>query len=100
MATHSNRLPIPPSAKEDPKAVEALSVWVSGGNQHVSLNPRIWDDPAIWGLMLVDLARHVANAYSQAGEQESSDVLNRIRQGFDAEWQSPTDAPRGGLMDN
>jgi hypothetical protein len=93
-----NRLPIPDSARADPNASEVLSVWVAAGNQHAILNPQAWDDPAAWGLLLVDLARHIANAYGQSGQMDSGDALNRIRQGFDAEWSSPTDAASGGLV--
>jgi hypothetical protein len=98
MKSQPRRLPIPNAAGADPKASEILSVWVAAGNQHVSLNPHIWDDPAAWGLLLVDLARHVANAHEQSGVMDSAAALERIRQGFDAEWGSPTDAPTGGLV--
>lgn len=93
-----NQLPIPAATGADPHAREVVRVWIAAGGQHVSLNPHVWDDPAAWGLLLVDLARHVANAYNQSGLMDSAAVLDRIRQGFDAEWASPTDAPSGGLI--
>jgi hypothetical protein len=45
--------------------------------------------------MLVDLARHIASAYEQAGTVSRADALARIREAFDAEWSSPTDDPTG-----
>jgi hypothetical protein len=40
--------------------------------------------------MLVDVARHAANAYEREG-RDRKEVLARIRQFFEAEWASPTD---------
>jgi hypothetical protein len=36
--------------------------------------------------LLVDLARHVAQAYAQGEGADPAQVLARIREGFDAEW--------------
>ena len=74
------------------KAVELVRVWIVDGNQHVSISANLWKDPAAWGLMLVDLAKHVANAYAQHGEDKHA-TLNRILAGFLAEIDSPTDEP-------
>jgi hypothetical protein len=63
---NENELLIPPGAEEDPKAMEVIRVWVAKGGQHVSLNPLVWKDPQAWGIVLADLAGHVANAYEQA----------------------------------
>jgi hypothetical protein len=48
--------------------------------------------------MLVDLAKHVANAYEQQEGRSNSDSLQRIRAGFDAEWSKATDHPAGHIM--
>jgi hypothetical protein len=56
-------LEVPDSVQREPKAVEIARIWASHGKQVVSLNPSLWKDPAAWGLLLVDLARHVANVY-------------------------------------
>lgn len=86
-----NALPIPPEAEADPKSIEIARVWAAGGGQHVTMKTGLWDDPAAWGLMLVDLARHAANAYAQTEGRDREDVLRRIKAGFDAEWNAPTD---------
>jgi hypothetical protein len=75
---------------------EVLSTRLApDGSVIVKLQP-VWDDPLAWGLLLVDLARHAARAYGQL--EVCSEALARIRQGFDAEWDNPTDQPRGGLV--
>ena len=49
--------------------------------------------------MLVDFARHIANAYEQDGRGDYFEVLARIREMFDAEWDSPTDIATGKLTE-
>jgi|SRR5688500_19857635 hypothetical protein len=98
MATHSNEMLIPPAVASDREAFEIIRIWISGGQQHVSVNPRVWDDPAAWGMMLVDLARHIADAYQQIDRMKSAAALERIKLGLDAEWNSPTDTPSGSLL--
>jgi hypothetical protein len=66
----SNELPIPPAALTDDRARELVRVWASGGSQHVSLATGLWSDPAACGIMLVDLARHLARAYEQSGSRD------------------------------
>ena len=95
----SHELPIPPTATRDSKAREIARIWAAGGGQHVSLASGLWDDPASWGIMLVDLANHVANAYHLRAGMDRSEALTRIREGFDAEWESSTDEVQGGLHD-
>jgi hypothetical protein len=89
----SDQLRIPDAAKTDPKSLEILQVWAAHGDQHVSLRVGLWEDPAMWGLMLVDLARHFANAYQQDEGRDRIKTLQRIKAGLDAEWESPTDEP-------
>lgn len=88
-------LPIPPAAKFHASSRELARVWAADGEQHVSLEVGLWADPAAWGMLLVDLAKHVANAYEQTQGRDASEVLARIREAFEAEWQTPTDSPSG-----
>ncbi len=90
-----NELIIPPSAATNPKAVEMARVWHADGKQHISLNAPGWKDPAAWGLLLVDIAKHVANAYAESEGRDAKEVLARIKAGFDAEWKQATDKPKG-----
>jgi hypothetical protein len=86
-------------AENDPHAVELLRVWAAQRKQHVSLASHLWNDPASWGIMLVDLAKHIANSYEQSRGDNHAEVLQRIRAGFDAEWGKATDAPTGRLSE-
>ena len=92
---HKNELPIPDIAQQDPSARELLRVWGAQGAQHVALAAGLWRDPGAWGLVLADLARHVARAYEQTGGPEKRKALERIRETFEAEWNHPTDEPTG-----
>jgi ureidoglycolate hydrolase len=94
MFKKKGELTIPPVAKEDPDAFEITRIWIAQGNQHVTIHTGIWEDPAAWGMFLVDLAKHIAIAYERDGQLDRVQVLKRIKEGFDAEWESPTDEPK------
>ena len=92
MALHE-QLPIPTSIPEAARATEVARVWIAGGRQHFTLLPGAWDDQGAWGILLVDLARHIAFATAPRGTEDQEQVLRRIRAAFDAEWENPTDRP-------
>ena len=83
-------LGLPPIAQE-PTACEVLRVWAADGLSQQCVLLTTWQDPAAWGLLLVDIARHAARAYANAGNLSEQQALERIRQGFNAEWSSLTD---------
>ena len=79
----------PPPVAANKEAVEVLRVWAMPGEaQQFSVQP-CWRDPGAWGLLLVDVARHVSQAYAQRG-MNKEEALQRIKELFDAEWASPT----------
>ena len=94
---HKGELAIPPIAKSDTRAIELVRVWVAAGSQHVTLRAQAWSDPAAWGIALVDLARHVARAFEEVQGRPSRETLQRIRAGFEAEWDEPTDTGTGRI---
>jgi hypothetical protein len=82
----------PPPLAKNRDAVEIVRVWAAlNDGQQITLRTN-WSDPAAWGLLLVDIARHVTLAYEREG-RDPAETLARIREGFDAEWSSPTDKP-------
>ena len=91
-------LPVPPEADIDPNARELCRVWAASGKQHLSIATGLWPDPAAWGILLVDLARHIARAYEQTDGLRQDDTLARIRSGIDAEWSHNTDTDRLGAV--
>ena len=60
-----------------------------------ALGPRInaedREEPDMWGLMLVDIARHAARAYARESEYTEEEALSRIIDMFEAEVARPTD---------
>ena len=89
--TNENSLAVPPVANENRDAVEVLRVWVAPGNPQQLTLRTTWKDPGAWGLLLVDVARHAAQAYKAEG-QDPNEVLARILELWDAEWARPTDS--------
>ena len=98
MSEHEGELLIPPAVFTDPRARELARIWAAHGDQHVSMATGLWEDPFAWGIMLVDLAHHVANAYKQQEGRESEEVLARLKEGFEAEWDKRTDVARGNIV--
>ena len=82
-------LVIPPTALEQ-GGVEVLRAAVVEGALHVSLR-RAFDDPEAWGMLIADVARHVARIYATEDKFREEETLERIRALFNAEMDSPTD---------
>jgi Domain of unknown function (DUF5076) len=55
-------LHVPPAALEQ-GGVEIVRAVIIDGGLHVSLR-RAFDEPDIWGILLADVARHVARIYA------------------------------------
>ena len=91
----SDQLRVPDPARTDPKSFELLRVWVAHQDQHISLRVGVWEDPTAWGVMLADLARHIANAFEKVENRDPVKVLESIRAGFEAEIESPVDPVHG-----
>jgi hypothetical protein len=89
---------IPSAALEAADAIEILRVWVAGDAQHVSLQTGVWSDPGAWGIMLADLARHIARSYESAQGMAAEEAMERLRSVLSAELAAPTDEPKGGLV--
>jgi hypothetical protein len=98
MAT-SDALTIPAAATKDEGSFELLRIWIANRGQHVSLKSGVWEDPFAWGIMLADLAGHIANSFDRQNPTERQEIVERIRAGFDAEMDSPTDQPKGSLIE-
>jgi hypothetical protein len=80
---------IPPVALEQ-GGVEVLRAAIVDGGLHVSLR-RAFDDPEAWGMLIADVARHVARIYATENNIREEETLERIRALFNAELDSPTD---------
>jgi hypothetical protein len=89
---------IPEPAVQDPKSTEMIRAWVANNALHCSLTIGTWKDPRAWGILLADVARHVANAYQESEGQDRAATLKNIRQLFNAELDKPTDDPKGKFV--
>ncbi len=89
-------LSIPPVAQRDKASFEVMRVWIAEQGQHVSIRSGAWEDPFAWGIVLADLARHIALAHELQGEAADKDAfLERLLEGFHVEIDNPTDEPEG-----
>jgi hypothetical protein len=82
----------PPGIRKAERAMELARIWIVDKKLQVRLSGNLWEDPVRWGLLLVDLARHISLAYESQGRNAGT-VLRRIRDGLDMEWGHPTDVP-------
>ena len=89
-------LKAPPSALES-GGTEVLRAAIVDGGLHVSLR-RAFDDPEAWGMILADVTRHVARIYKAEDDLPEEHTIERIRNLFDAEMDSPTDSGSTGAI--
>ena len=71
-------------------ATEVLRAFVLDGGLSIAFT-RAFEEPDMWGLLLVDIARHAARAYARESEYTEEDALTRIVEMFEAEIARPTD---------
>jgi hypothetical protein len=89
--------PIPPDAMGNPEAVEVLRAFVVDGGLSISFT-RAFEDPQMWGMLLVDVARHAARVFEKEGVCSEAKALQRIYAMFEAELADPTDLGRTDEM--
>ena len=87
-------LPVPDEVRAHESPTEIARIW-KANNVVVSLRPETYQ-PFEWGMVLVDLAHHLANGYEQMGGYDREEILGQILQGFEAEWNNRTDDATGG----
>jgi hypothetical protein len=90
--------PLPPDVIGREDATEVLRAFVLDGGLSIAFT-RAFEEPDMWGLLLVDIARHAARAYARESEFTEEEALSRILDMFEAELERPTDlgttTPRG-----
>jgi hypothetical protein len=91
--------PIPPDAQSNPNAIEVLRAFVVDGGLSIAFT-RGFDDPGMWGMLLVDIARHAARAYEKEGVTSEGEALAAIVDMFDSELAHVTDPGRTLTRDN
>jgi hypothetical protein len=88
-ANAPDELPIPGEAF-GVQSTEIFRAWIVNRGLQVSLRQG-FDDPRMWGLLLVDIARHAARIYEAEGVMSEAEALAAIKSLFDAEWNNATD---------
>jgi hypothetical protein len=83
--------PLPPDVIGRDDAIEVLRAFVLDGGLSIAFT-RAFEEPDIWGLLLVDVARHAARAYARESGYTEEEALARIIDMFEAEIARPTDA--------
>ena len=71
-------------------ATEVLRAFVVDGGLSIAFT-RAFEEPEMWGLLLVDIARHAARAYARESSFTEDEAMTRIIEMFEAEIARPTD---------
>ena len=82
--------PLPPDVMGREDATEVLRAFVLDGGLSIAFT-RAFEEPDVWGMLLVDIARHAARAYARESEYTEQEALGRIVEMFEAEINRPTD---------
>ena len=82
--------PLPPDVIGRDDATEVLRAFVVDGGLSIAF-ARAFEEPDMWGLLLVDIARHASRAYARESAYSEDEALRRIVDMFEAEIARPTD---------
>ena len=82
--------PLPPDVMDREDATEVLRAFVVDGGLSIAFT-RAFEEPGMWGLLLVDIARHAARAYAREAVMSEEEALAQILDMFEAEIARPTD---------
>ena len=91
-------LPIPPAVRSDKNAQEMIRAWIAHQDLHCSLNVETKEgeeENLLWGILLTDVVRHVADALHTSRGWDRSQTIAEIRRVFNAELDEPTAKPTG-----
>lgn len=92
----------PPAALRDVNAVELARIWIAEKGLHCSLKFGMYAEGGVegettaWGIILADLAGHVADALSAEGMGSRARLFDAIVETFIAEVSAPTSERMGG----
>jgi hypothetical protein len=93
---------IPPAALRDANAVELARVWIAEQGLHCALKFGLYAHDGVdretsaWGIILADLAGHVADALSAEGMGARAALFEAIVERFYEEVSAPSSERTGG----
>jgi hypothetical protein len=97
----SKALQVPPEVARDENSTELLRAWAANGGLVCVLKPAPWNGaPEHWGIVLADVARHVANAVREERGVPAHATLAIIAHIFNSELKAPTDSPFGHFAES
>ena len=80
----------------DPNELASVTLLPTGEYEMV-LNIGQHPDPGLWGIVMADMLRHLANAYSAHQKAPKDKVVERILKVFRAEMEDPSGNTTAGL---
>lgn len=92
-------LSVPDEANDAGTAHELIRGWLIDNRLVCTLFPSAFEDPAVWGVLLADIANHIANALEECEGADRAAVIAAIRRAFEVEMKSPTDEHTGHFVD-
>ena len=98
-------LPPPAASTRDDDAVELVRAWVAERGLNFSLKLGLYADsetvsePEAWGVILADMARHIAVGLEQQEGTDSSEALRQIRNAFLNEFRRGEGHMTGGFVE-
>jgi hypothetical protein len=81
-----------PNSSDEEEGLEILRAWIEDDTLHCSLLSGAFTEPATWGTVLADLARHAAEAMHEDEGFETADALRLIREAFGEELDADQEA--------
>ena len=100
MKKRTNELEVPPGVEQDSDSVEILRAWVANQSLTCALLPDAFSahsgntessgpNASAWGIVLADVARHVAGAMHELHGKEHSETIGEILEIFNRELTEP-----------
>lgn len=81
--------PLPPDVIDRDDATEVLRAFVLDGGLSIAFM-RAFEEPAMWGLLLAEIARHAARAYASESDYDEEQALGHIIDRLKSELDQPT----------
>ena len=79
MSVH--QLTLPEGLEDENESVEIIRMFIGDSDSLISLYD-FCGEPRQWGMVLADLANHVADMYSQLDHGTQQDILKEVKKGY------------------
>ncbi len=95
-----NELMRPPAVETAQNATELIRAWIVDTGLHCSLNVGVFgeNEKIMWGILLSDVARHVADAIEKEKGVPAGETLAQIVSSFNYEMRTPTAKTTGNFV--